>query len=146
MPLADYKPPRSKVEAPGGVSFEVRALSLSDLSAIIRIHRDATEEIVAALSRHADAGGTVEAMINMVMTMIAEAPALLATVIAYASDEPDEAAAARNLPLTVSVEALNTIGSLTFSDIATLKKMIANAKELITGMIPTEMLALADAA
>lgn len=146
MALSDYKAPKAKIEIPGGVSFEVRALSLSDLSAIIRIHRDATEEIVAVLGKHSEAGGSIEAMINTVMTMIAEAPALLATVIAYASDEPDAMDAARDLPLTVSVEALNTIGALTFSDIATLKKMIANAKELITGMIPTEMLALADAA
>lgn len=146
MALADYKAPKAEIACPGGVTFEVRALSLSDLSAIVRIHRDATEAIVEQLGRHAEVGISVEVMVETVITMIAEAPPMMATVIAFASDEPDQIAQARDLPLAVSVDALNRVGELTFTDIASLKKTIASVKQLISGAIPEEMRALATAA
>jgi hypothetical protein len=149
MALADYKPPRAAIKCgdeDDAVSFEVRALSLSDLGAIIRIHRDATEEMVAELTRHAETGASTEATIQLLMTLIADAPAVMATVIAFAADEPLATDRARELPLNVSVEALNKIGELTFTDIAALKKTIASARQLLTGVVPAEMLPAASAA
>lgn len=143
MALADYRAAKAEIVCPGGVTFEVRALSLADLGAIVRIHRDATEEIVAQLNRHAEAGATVEVMIQTVMVTISEAPPVMATVIAFACDEPDQIAQARDLPLTVSIEALNRIGELTFTDIAQLKKAIASVKQLMGGVIPMRALATA---
>lgn len=143
MALADYEPPKAEIACPGGVSFTVRALSLSDLSAIIRIHRDAAEEIVTAIRQYSDSGDTVEATVAMAMTMITESPALLATVISFAADEPDKSAQARDLPMAVSVDALNHVGELTFTDMAALKKMIDSVKQLMGGLIPPQMIAAA---
>lgn len=120
MSLADIRQalPREEVSCMGA-SFFVRGLSLTHLSALIAGRRT---DVQTALNRWADVQGDAGAFAS---TLITELPALAATVIALAADEPDQADAVMDLPAPVQVEALAKVARLTFENPAKAGEFLA---------------------
>ena len=134
--LKDCVIARRKITFEGG-EFEVRGVSLPDISAAIIEHREAVDRVADILRSQAelnvsDFGSVVEILIDV----IRESPYLAAFLICSCADEPDAYSDAFHLPLTVQVDALRAIGELTFSDAEALKKLIADVKRLLAGMRP----------
>jgi len=131
--LKDCVITRRKITFEGG-EFELRGVSLPDISAAIMEHREAVDRVAEILRRTNanDLDTTVEILIDV----IRESPYLAAFLICSCADEPDAYSAAFHLPLTVQIEALRAIGELTFSDAEALKKLIADVRGLLAGMRP----------
>jgi len=131
--LKDCVITRRKITFEGG-EFELRGVSLPDISAAIMEHREAVDRVAEILrrTRADDLTTTVDVLIDV----IRESPYLSAFLICSCADEPDAYSAAFHLPLTVQIEALRAIGELTFSDAEALKKLIADVRGLLAGMRP----------
>jgi len=131
--LKDCVIARRKITFEGG-EFELRGVSLPDISAAIMEHREAVARVAEILrrTRADDLTTTVDVLIDV----IRESPYLSAFLICSCADEPDAYSAAFHLPLTVQIEALRAIGELTFSDAEALKKLIADVRGLLAGMRP----------
>jgi len=131
--LKDCVIARRKITFEGG-EFELRGVSLPDISAAIMEHREAVDRVAEILrrTRADDLTTTVDVLIDV----IRESPYLSAFLICSCADEPDAYSAAFHLPLTVQIEALRAIGELTFSDAEALKKLIADVRGLLAGMRP----------
>jgi len=131
--LKDCVITRRKITFEGG-EFELRGVSLPDISAAIMEHREAVDRVAEILRRtHAD---DLTTTIDVLIDVIRESPYLSAFLICSCADEPDAYSAAFHLPLTVQIEALRAIGELTFSDAEALKKLIADVRGLLAGMRP----------
>ena len=131
--LKDCVIARRKITFEGG-EFELRGVSLPDISAAIMEHREAVDRVAEILRRtHAD---DLPTTIDVLIDVIRESPYLSAFLICSCADEPDAYSAAFHLPLTVQIEALRAIGELTFSDAEALKKLIADVRGLLAGMRP----------
>lgn len=142
MPLADYKPPTKKLSFPGG-DFNVRAISLTDISVIIEAHEYQIDRIYQKVQTKTGQQITAELVGDVFMDTIREAPVLVSHIIAIAADERDANGdlllnVAGSLPMTVQVEALQAIGELTFTDLASVKKFGADVMKLIRGILPPE--------
>lgn len=134
--LKDYIATKRKIVFEGG-EFEVRGVCLADISGLITQHREAVDKIVAVMRAQQDmVGGDITAMIETVVSVISESPYLAADIISRCADEPDAYSSAFRLPLTVQIEAVRTIGDMTFADADALKKLIADVKRLLAGMLP----------
>ena len=131
--LKDCVIARRKITFEGG-EFELRGVSLPDISAAIMEHREAVDRVAEILrrTRADDLTTTVDVLIDV----IRESPYLSAFLICSCADEPDAYSAAFHLPLTVQIEALRAIGELTFSDAEALKKLIADVRGLLAGIRP----------
>jgi hypothetical protein len=131
--LKDCVIARRKVSFEGG-EFELRGVSLPDISAAIMEHREAVDRVAEILRRTNanDLDTTVEILIDV----IRESPYLAAFLICSCADEPDAYSAAFHLPLAVQVEALRAIGDMTFQDAEALKKLIADVRGLLAGIRP----------
>lgn len=135
MALADYSPERVAIGFKGG-SFQVRGLSLDDVSVLMKDHLADLDELLVLYSRNVDPQMTVAATAQYAVTLVREAPSLVANVIALASDEPDAIDNARRLPLPTQVDALKAIGQLTFEEAGGAKKFFESLKELVMRVRP----------
>ena len=134
--LKDYIAAKRTIAFEGG-SFEVRGVSLPDVSAIITGHREAVDRIATIIRMRDQLNlDDLTAVIEIMVDIIKESPYLAADLICSCADEPDAYASAFRLPLTVQIEALRTIGELTFADAVALKKLVADARVLMAGMLP----------
>jgi hypothetical protein len=142
MPLSAYRSKRETVDFPGG-SFEVRGISLPDVALLISLHEYAINQIVEIVQSKAEMFGSEnetmvrEAVTELVSSLIRESPILVANLIAICADEEDQMDAAGKLPITVQIDALTKISSLSFKDMASLKKLADDVMKLIRGMVPT---------
>ena len=141
--LKDVVVTRRKIVFDGG-EFELRGVTLPDISSMVVEHREAVDNVSAIIRAHQslDVDDTV-AVIEILVDVIRQSPYLAAHLICSCADEPDAWNIAYRLPLTVQIEALRTIGELTFSDAIALKKLIADAKTLMSGLLPAPTVAAA---
>jgi len=135
--LKDCVVTRRKISFEGG-EFELRGVSLPDISNAIMEHREAVDRVADILRSRAEMND-VSSIIDIMIDVIRESPYLAAFLICSCADEPDAYSAAFHLPLAVQVEALRTIGDLTFQDAEALKKLIADAKGLLAGIRPPSL-------
>lgn len=134
--IKDYVAVKRTVEFEGG-SFEVRGVSIPDVAALIVNHREAVDKIAYIIRTKEEFNlDDIEAFILMFIDVIRESPFLAADLICACADEPDAYGEAFRLPLTVQIEALRTIGELTFTDANALKKLAADVTRLLQGMLP----------
>lgn len=116
MALADYAPERSNIEYKGKPLATVRGLNLEDVTVLMRQHLDELRQVYSLVG--ANGGkllpGETEATI---LKLISDAPALASKIIAIASDEPDQAEAARRLSMPLQMKILLEVARLTFEDI-----------------------------
>ena len=132
--LKDCVITRRKITFEGG-EFELRGVSLPDISAAIIEHREAVDRVADILRSRVEMNDTAS-MIDILIDVIRESPYLAAFLICSCADEPNAYSAAFHLPLAVQVEALRAIGDMTFQDADALKKLIADVKGLLAGMRP----------
>ena len=135
--LKDCVVTRRKISFEGG-EFELRGVSLPDISNAIMEHREAVDRVADILRSRAEMND-VSSIIDIMIDVIRESPYLAAFLICSCADEPDAYSAAFHLPLAVQVEALRTIGDLTFQDAEALKKLIADVKGLLAGIRPPSL-------
>lgn len=141
--LKDYIATKRTIKFDGG-EFEVRGISLPDVAAAIVAHREAVDKIAMVIRLQDQLNlDDLTAVIEIMIDIIKESPYLAADIICSCADEPDAYASAFRLPLTVQIEALRTIGELTFADAAALKKLVADARALLAGMLPVPLEAAA---
>jgi hypothetical protein len=140
MALSDYRPETAEIVFKGG-SFNVKGLTLEDVSSLIRTHLPDMESLFDMYQQSAGdvfANGAAE---RLILKLAKDAPALTANVIACASGEPDSVDAARALSLPLQVRALTEIGRLTFEDAGGPKKFFESLMALTGNIIPPALIA-----
>lgn len=116
----------ASVELPGGDSFVVRGLSLSDIVTIYNQHMGELGiwfEQMLLLD-----GGDSELKLepsNIASNLLNTAPTLAAEIVAFGSGECsiETVAIAMQLPISVQIDALQKIGGLTFTESMPPKKV-----------------------
>lgn len=142
MPLAEYTPKKEDVTIPGNSGFQVRGISLPDVSLLIDLHEYLISGIAEKVRNRKDLiAGEDDALANEAMTdlmseLIRESPLLVGHIISICSDEPDTYNQAMSLPITVQIDALTKIAGLTFTDMASVKKLAADVMNMVRGIIP----------
>ena len=123
MALSNFTVPTTTIETAGG-SITVRGLAFDDLHQLIqRGHGEALTPLLAGDMHIAD--------------LIADAPALVADVIALAADEPDAAPTIARLPISLQNRLLTDVYRLTLGDVdmgnlwRLLAQTIVNVKQAI---------------
>jgi len=142
MPLAEYTPKKEDVTIPGNSGFQVRGISLPDVSLLIDLHEYLISGIAEKVRNRKDLINgddpvmVNEAMADLMSELIRESPLLVGHIISICSDEPDTYNQAMSLPITVQIDALTKIAGLTFTDLASVKKLAADVMNMVRGIIP----------
>ena len=131
MGLSAIQIARETVKTPGG-EFAVRGLSTSDIIVLVREHKDFLTEVFAKVSPGAK--DQIVEFSEIAAYAIANGPMTVARVIALAADSPDEVEVAAALPFPVQLEALETIGKLTFEVSGGVKNVLETVIRLSQGM------------
>lgn len=137
MALSDYQPERKAIQFKGG-SFQVKGLSLDDVAVLMKHHLDDLDNLLELYARDVSNEFVVSATAQYAVSLIREAPALVANVIALAAEEPDRVDNARRLPIPVQVEALKAIGALTFEESGGAKKFFESLRDLVMRVRPPQ--------
>ncbi|AIU37952.1 tail length tape measure protein [Chivirus chi] len=127
MSLSDYTPEIEEITIPArrgkkAGSFNVRGLSFHDISKIIRVHYHDLDGLFDLYQKTAGEDLTAIATGRFAVSLVSDAPGLVAHVIALAADEEAELEKVQTLPLLVQFDALKKIAGLTFSDVEEVKK------------------------
>lgn len=136
MLLKDFVIPRKRIELPGkavnGVKpfFEVRGLTLDDLTFLVQQHLD---PIVRAVKMYQESREDILRTGNLqgfVLALARDFPALAAEVISAASDSLDDETrnVAAKLPISVQIVALTEITRLTVEDAGGLGNLLAEMR------------------
>lgn len=133
MGLADYQPSRETITFKGG-SFKVKGLSLDDVGVLMKHHLSDLDALFALYAKDVNPDMAAAVTAQYAVSLIREAPGLVANVIALGAEEPDNVAFARRLPMPVQVEAIKRIALLTFEEAGGAKKFFASLTELV-GMV-----------
>jgi hypothetical protein len=113
--LATYTPEYDQVVVKGQ-AMRVRGLTGDDLGLLVRAHLGTVEAVLQAVKDSAAGPLSGDQTSRFVLMLAQDAPEVVAQIIAIASDEPDQADAARKLPFPVQIDALQRIGRLTFEE------------------------------
>jgi hypothetical protein len=136
MSLAEFQPERLTVTAKG-VSFDVRGLSIIDISSVIKLHMNDLEALFDMYEQEAQGlSFSNVALAKYATRLIQDAPGLVAHIIALACDEPEQVNNAKRLPLIAQIDALKKIGKLTFEEVGGVKKLIAEMSDLVSQFRP----------
>lgn len=115
------QPKTETVHYPGG-EFAVRGLSFEDISVLVREYypaletlwtRYVTESTVASVAENTRLPDDLSDIRGVIMDTLEIAPGLVATIIARASGEPDNLAAARAMGAGIQIDAITRIVTLT---------------------------------
>lgn len=133
MSLSAFEPTKKSVTINDSISIEVRGLSLNDISRLIQLHAQDLDGVFDLYSQGVGAGKELDSLVfaNYLLTLISSAPGLISSIIAVSADEPTMADKASLLPITAQYDLMMAVFELTFSDIATLKKIMANVMEKV---------------
>lgn len=132
MSLASFTPATAKIMHRDTVAFEVRGLSLSDLSLLMRTHLPDLQIFVGMWGEYQASGPSAD-MTPLLTSMAAEAPVVVSQLIALGCGEPDMAEAASRLPIPLQIDALANIFRLTFDEYGGLEKTLAALGMLARG-------------
>jgi len=138
MSLAEFQPETLTVKTKK-TSFEVRGLSIMDCASLLRVHMDDLEHLFDMYEQEANgiSFGNL-AMAKYATRLIADAPGLVAHMIALASDEPDQLNNAARLPMIAQIDALKKIGTLTFEEVGGVKKLWEELMKLASEFRPAK--------
>lgn len=115
MSLRGYKVPTEQVPtkgADGVVMHTVRGLGAEAISALVRSQGPTMRELYMRALKGEFTAMDIEALLGVLMD---EAPLLIALVIAFGLDEPDEWETAATLPFDDQVVLVDAIVRLTFA-------------------------------
>jgi len=118
-----------KISDQEGNSFNVRGLSLTDISQLASLHRSAVDQVLdrfaeldpEALTMDDIAKGTSSALVSL----IEQVPLLLAHLIALGADDLENVEDYSELPIGVQMDAASEIGSLTIRSMHGPERLIA---------------------
>lgn len=133
MSLSNYQAPKLVVSFKGG-QFEVRGITLDDLAILLKNHLNDIENLVDMFQKEPDHEAAVASLLKHSITLIREAPGLVANLIALASDEPDAVDNARSLSMPIQVKAIQSIAQLSFEEAGGPKKFVESLWMLLKGM------------
>lgn len=125
MALADFTPDTETIYINKKSSFDVRGLSVHDISKIIKVHYHDLDGLFDLYEKSAGQDFTAIATGRFAVTLISDAPGLVSHIIALAADEEAQLETVQKIPVMAQVEALKAIARLTFSDIEDVKKLVA---------------------
>ena len=114
MGLADLVIPTETVIIPGMGSFEIRGLSLPDVSQIMRMHGAALEAIYLENIVKSEKGTDDMTIASIGTAVLQSAPEAVASAIALAADEPGMVGKVRKLPIAAQTDAIEKVLKLTF--------------------------------
>ncbi|QPB11451.1 tail protein [Providencia phage Kokobel1] len=128
MSLAAFQPVKNSVEIIEGFNLEVRGLSLNDISRLIELHAADLDGVFDLYADAASGDNGFDGLVfaNLLMQLISSAPGLISSIIATAADEPTMVDKAALIPMKAQYDVMQAIFALTFSDIASLKKIVAD--------------------
>lgn len=148
MALSDFIPERRPVLVNGKPLFSVEGLSLDTLAVLVKTHLPDLEHVFDIIVKGERADETLaEQLARVSIGLASQAPGLVANIIAVSSGEPvtdDLIRMARRLPFPVQVDALTSIGSMTFEEVGGVKKAAESLMTLLAHlrtkprMTPTE--------
>lgn len=131
MSLTKLKFATAEVEVAGGEKFSVRGISMQDAVILLNEFKDPIMKVVRQIQQQGDSVDLEKVAIEASI----DAPGLIASLIAMASDEMTEEGivAANKLPLPVQIDAIFKIGELTFQTEGSLKKMFETVADWLRG-------------
>lgn len=135
MSIADYKPETAEVKFKGG-SLTVRGLALDDLAVLMGTHLSDLDVLVGMFQREVKAELAVPVMAQYAITLVKEAPGLVANLIALACDDGDNVDPYRKLSMPKQLECVEKIANLTFEEAGGPKKFFESLMRLIRGVTP----------
>jgi hypothetical protein len=149
MALSDFIPERRPVLVNGQALFSVEGLSLETLAVLVKTHLPDLEHVFDIIVKGERVDETFpEQLIRVSLGLATQAPGLVANIIAVASGEPinDELIrTARRLPFPVQVDALTTIGSMTFEEVGGVKKAAESLMSLLARLRTKPLMSQAEA-
>lgn len=128
MAIKDFLLPTEEVAFPNGGSFTVRGLSIQDITLLLAQHGPAMETFFDQYN-----GQKEKSAMEMGMSVVGKAPALVAQIIASAADEADMVDKVMRFPLTMQQDALEKIARLTFDASGGPGKFIEAVMALVQG-------------
>lgn len=126
MALSDIVIP-TKTFTFGGASFTVHGVTAND---VLRMFFEADKDIARILDVLEQGGVGTDDADKLIAAMLREAPELAARLIASAADEPAAWPTVARLPVSVQLEALLAVWTLTFEEPDALKKFVASLMSL----------------
>jgi len=139
-----------KVTEDEGNAFEVRGLSPNDISQLLMLHKPVMEQLfikyAAQDPEKLNADDIAGSASEIAMSMLEQAPALVAHAIALAADDTDNFKEYTALPVGVQLGAIADIGRLTFETAGGSKKLLDLVKGLLlatTRSVPNPSLSTA---
>jgi hypothetical protein len=134
--LKSFRVPRRDVPTSGGV-FSVRGVSLVDLTGVFLEHR---HEMSALYDRVMKGDISVDPE-TAILQALASAPNVLASLIAHAVDEPDEAATVLTMPLADQIALSLVALQITFESGGGIKKVIETVIKSLQSLeiVPTSI-------
>ena len=134
MAIKDYKLPKKSIRINDDASFEVRGLSLPDITSIIDSHGPIISKFFDKYSGNLDSEQSDEELQVMGKILSEAAPELMCSIIAIAADEPDAHEQIMKLPFTIQIEALEAVGKLTFESSGGAKKAFEMVAKVILNL------------
>lgn len=135
MTLAAYVVPKREVTFRGG-SFHVKGLSLDDVTILMGGYLNEIDNLFKLYDKEDTRETAVSESAKLAIGIVRESPAMIGTMIAICSGEPDQVEIARNLPLDVQIEALKAIIELTFEEAGGAKKFVDKILNLVRTIRP----------
>lgn len=132
MPLADFLPQPVDLKIGKG-TLQVRALTLEDVSTLVRLHAPDMQEMYAMFSEAVSAGDD-RTTVAVIMDLVRRAPGLVANIIAIAVGEDNAAELAQRLPASVQIQVLQKVGELTFDDYGGPGEFLAALTSMVGGL------------
>lgn len=132
MGLMDYQPPSEEVKFKGG-SFELKGLSTQDFSLLLARHSVDLEKVFDLYEKGGEDGTdfTAAGLAKFVMTLINDAPGLVANAIALSAGEPKAADhVMKTFGIALQLQCLKIVGRLTFEEAGGVKKFVESLREI----------------
>lgn len=135
--MAKFTLKKALIKVTDDEGFEVRGLSLNDISQLISLNKSIMEELflryaggnLEELSSEDIAGRSAEAA----MGVLEQAPGMIAHLIALGAEDPEGFDDYVTLPVGVQLEAASEIGRLTFEMSGGSKKFLGLVQALMKG-------------
>lgn len=112
MGLADYVAPTKSLVLDGGLTLSIRGLGADD---IVNLMMAQSEQVKTVFAKAINGGVQTSDMEGFIVGLLADAPALVAVVIATGCGEPDAWENAASIPFGDQIVILDTIFEMTLS-------------------------------
>lgn len=131
MGLSDYKIAKEEVSLSGDQSLKVQGLGVDAIVAMVRTQGDVMRNLY---DKAMEGNLSADNMEDLLETLLDEGPTVVALMIAFGCDEPEEWEKCADMPFADQVKLVETIVQLTFVSEGGAKKVL----EIITRALPSQ--------